>query len=146
MHYEEIKCFLRKKYKWDGSCIIENIKIANLYKKHGFIPEENLLQFLSQFYNYKIEFNYTRDKKIDISFNIQQILRHYPKSAFRYYIEKLDILNITPFAETSNGYIVITVDEKNNIYGMYDNYIVLYGTSFEEMLENLFSRKSLKLF
>ena len=52
--------------------------------------------------------------------------------------KKLSVTSIVPFAEIYTGHMVLVSDESENIYGVYDDEILLYGKNYNKLINLLY--------
>jgi hypothetical protein len=120
--------------------------ITTVYLNAGFTPPDNVTEALTYLYNTTIHFPNPRETTLqdDLHFNVKKIVKNHPKQYLEPYLSELSVVNLTPIAEKSSGYMVLLVDEYERIYGVYDNLILLYGKTIAESLENILQGKHLK--
>lgn len=131
---EEVKQYLQHRYQWKGEPIIDTDYLLDLYFRANYYPTDKLMDFLCNFYGYKIAF-----PQSDIDFQVEKVLKDYPyKYLHPVLTRKLSVTSIVPFAEIYAGHMVLVSDESENIYGVYDDEILLYGKSYNKLMSLLY--------
>ena len=75
----------------------------------------------------------------DIDFQVEKVLKDYPyKYLHPVLTKKLSVTSIVPFAEIYTGHMVLVSDESENIYGVYDDEILLYGRNYNKLMNLLY--------
>ena len=117
---EEVKQYLHIRYQWKGQPIIDADYLLDLYFRAN--------------YGYKITF-----PQSDVDFQVEKVLKDYPyKYLHPVLTKKLSVTSIVPFAEIYTGHMVLVSDENENIYGVYDDEILLYGRNYNKLMNLLY--------
>ena len=131
---EEVKQYLHIRYQWKGQPIIDADYLLDLYFRANYYPTDKLIDFLCYFYGYKITF-----PQSDVDFQVEKVLKDYPyKYLHPVLTKKLSVTSIVPFAEIYTGHMVLVSDESENIYGVYDDEILLYGKNYNKLINLLY--------
>lgn len=132
----ELKQYLKKNCHWENRVIISPNELMAIYKKENYKPTPKLIDFLIYFYNMEIQF-----PNVDVHFNTKEVLKRTPHYLrFEEYCNLLDVPNVCPFGEYDLGYMVLLIDDKDNIYGVMDDYVERFGNDYFKMLNQLYSR------
>ena len=131
---EEVKQYLQHWYQWKGEPMIEKDYLLDLYFRANYYATDKLMDFLCNFYGYKIAF-----PQSDIDFQVEKVLKDYPyKYLHPVLTRKLSVTSIVPFAEIYTGHMALVSDESENIYGVYDDEILLYGKNYNKLMSLLY--------
>lgn len=104
-----------------------------MFERNNYNPSDGLIRFLAQFYNLVISFSNT-----NIDFRIKKILSDYPSKYYSEQFSKItNIDNPTPFAEISDGHMVLIATHDNHIFGVFDDYVIDFGNDYFGMLKRL---------
>ena len=132
---KNLKNFLSKNYYWNGNVLIEKDELEQIFEKANYYPSSKLLDFLTYFYG--CIFKFGKDNKVsDVDFRIKKVLKDYPHKYYYLQIKRLlKVESVTPFGEIENGHMVLISDESDNIYGVYDDYVIKFGHDYYAILE-----------
>lgn len=136
----ELKSFLKANYNWENRKIISNDELYQMWNKANYQPTSKLVEFLSYFYNMKIEFKH-ENRKYDIDYRLKKVLEDHPFHLQDQYLDVLNVSNAVPFGEMQKGHMVLLADNKNNIYGVYDDFVSNFGNDYYKMLDNLYKNE-----
>lgn len=132
----ELRQYLKKNCHWENRVIISPNELMAIYKKENYKPTPKLIDFLIYFYNMEIQF-----PNVDVHFSTKKVLKRTPHYLrFEEYCNLLDVPNVCPFGEYDLGYMVLLIDDKDNIYGVMDDYVERFGNDYFKMLNQLYSR------
>lgn len=132
----ELIQYLKTNCHWENRVIISPNELMTIYKKENYKPTSKLIDFLIYFYNMEIQF-----PNVDVHFNTKKVLKRTPYYLrFEEYCNLLDVPDVCPFGEYDLGYMVLLIDNKDNIYGVMDDYVERFGNDYFKMLNQLYSR------
>ncbi len=131
----DVKEFIRKQYGWSGRSLINLSDLTQMFKRANYNPTWELVDFVSKFYNLHILF-----PNCDVSFDVKQVLVDYPyKYFYDQFCETAGTQGCVPFAEIKNGHMVLVCDERNHLYGIFDEVIVDFGKNYDVLLKRLYT-------
>lgn len=132
----ELIQYLKTKCHWENRIIISEKELMAIYTKANYRPTSKLIDFLIYFYNMEIQF-----PNVDVHFDTKKVVKRTPYDLrFEQYCRLLNVSNVCPFGEYELGYNTLLADDKNNIYGVMDDYVEHFGTDYFKMLNQLYSR------
>lgn len=111
----------------------------NLYQKNGYALSDQVVDFLTYFSNKKIGFK-AKAGKDEIHFKTKRVL----KSGIRMWEETYQMKGIVPLGLVYTEHMVFFCDEKGWTYAAFDYFVVLFGYTPFEGLNNLLSNTILK--
>jgi hypothetical protein len=134
-----------EKYGWHPQRKIDTTKIVGSLSDEGYQLNRFALETIEQFGN--LEFEHpslkVRDREKRMHFNpLRACDRIYREKVEEYELRIGESLVVV--GEAYDGHLTLMVSDSGKVYGGYDNFLTLLGSSVEDALETIFYSKESK--
>ena len=112
----------------------------------GFVVHEAAADFLREYVGLYIKYPHAKvvDMEDEMHFDLSIVIRHITPATVNAYAKVLDT-KICPIGEAARGYLMLMMDHTGKVYGSYDNFFALIGSSGADAIEALCSGRDLEV-
>lgn len=109
-------------------------KLKQSYSKFDYPLNEGIISKIALFYNMKLELNQS-----DILYFDVKKIKKYRLEAVQKVALKLGVNKVIYLADIHPGYLIVWLDEQEQVWADYDNLVYYYGSDIFSGIQNIVS-------
>ena len=109
-------------------------KLKQSYSKFDYPLNEGIISKIALFYNMKLELNQS-----DILYFDVKKIKKYRSEAMQKVALKLGVNKVIYLADIHPGYLIVWLDEQEQVWADYDNLVYYYGSDIFSGIQNIVS-------
>ena len=109
-------------------------KLRQSYSKFDYPLNESIISKIALFYNMKLELNQS-----DILYFDVKKIKKYRLEAVQKVALKLGVNKVIYLADIHPGYLIVWLDEQEQVWADYDNLVYYYGSDIFSGIQNIVS-------
>ena len=109
-------------------------KLRQSYSKFDYPLNESIISKIALFYNMKLELN----QSDILYFDVKKIKKYRPE-AMKKVALKLGVNKVIYLADIHPGYLIVWLDEQEQVWADYDNLVYYYGSDIFSGIQNIVS-------
>ena len=125
-HWDEFNFQIMRDYYAD--------KLKQSYSKFDYPLNEGIISKIALFYNMKLELNQS-----DILYFDVKKIKKYRSEAMQKVALKLGVNKVIYLADIHPGYLIVWLDEQEQVWADYDNLVYYYGSDIFSGIQNIVS-------
>lgn len=125
-HWDEFNFQIMRGYYAD--------KLKQSYSKFDYPLNEGIISKIALFYNMKLELNQS-----DILYFDVKKIKKYRSEAMQKVALKLGVNKVIYLADIHPGYLIVWLDEQEQVWADYDNLVYYYGSDIFSGIQNIVS-------
>lgn len=125
-HWDEFNFQIMQDYYAD--------KLKQSYSKFDYPLNEGIISKIALFYNMKLELN----QSDILYFDVKKIKKYRPEAMQKVAL-KLGVNKVIYLADIHPGYLIVWLDEQEQVWADYDNLVYYYGSDIFSGIQNIVS-------
>lgn len=109
-------------------------KLRQSYSKFDYPLNESIISKIALFYNMKLELN----QSDILYFDVKKIKKYRPEAMHKVAL-KLGVNKVIYLADIHPGYLIVWLDEQEQVWADYDNLVYYYGSDIFSGIQNIVS-------
>ena len=109
-------------------------KLRQSYSKFDYPLNESIISKIALFYNMKLELNQS-----DILYFDAKKIKKYRPEAMQKVALKFGVNKVIYLADIHPGYLIVWLDEQEQVWADYDNLVYYYGSDIFSGIQNIVS-------